>query len=182
MKLFYRLSTSFFAKGVPYTKHNWHCTTGFLINTAPLNVYWVIGLNLLEKINSIYFLVTWNLSESIFYIRISTKKQAFDFLKRNSYTNVCLQLLCDAKLMTSLLIFLISSKNLKWKQDFHTADYGITNFWILLFGGAKYQRGKEAETRGTKSNHYLINHNWYHVEKLAVFSSSNLKAQHKVLC
>ena len=43
--------------------------------------------------------------QSIFYIRISTKKQAFDFLKIKSYTNYCLKFLCDQKLITSLLIF-----------------------------------------------------------------------------
>ena len=31
------------------------------------------------------------------------KKQAFDFLKRNSYTNVCMKFLCDPKLITPLL-------------------------------------------------------------------------------
>ena len=36
---------------------------------------------------------------SFFYIRISTKKQPFYFLKRNSYTNVCFKFLCDAKLI-----------------------------------------------------------------------------------
>ena len=40
------------------------------------------------------------------------KKQAFDFSKGNSYTNACLKFLCDAKLITSVLIFLISTKNL----------------------------------------------------------------------
>ena len=88
-------------------------------------LHWVIGQSLLEKINSIYFrgislvfsrmsnfqyrslisnLITWNLSKSIFYIRISTKEQAFTFSKRNSYTNACFKFLCDA-LITSLLIF-----------------------------------------------------------------------------
>ena len=33
------------------------------------------------------------------------KEQAFGVLKRNSYTTVCLKFLCDAKLITSLLIF-----------------------------------------------------------------------------
>ena len=33
------------------------------------------------------------------------KKQAFDFLKRNSYTNICLKFCYDAKLITPLLIF-----------------------------------------------------------------------------
>ena len=31
------------------------------------------------------------------------KKQAFDFLKRNSYTNVCMKFLCDPKFITPLL-------------------------------------------------------------------------------
>ena len=31
------------------------------------------------------------------------KKQAFDFLKRNSYTNVCMKFLFDPKLITPLL-------------------------------------------------------------------------------
>ena len=35
----------------------------------------------------------------------SPGKQAFDFLKRNSHTNVSLKFLCDAKLITSFLIF-----------------------------------------------------------------------------
>ena len=33
------------------------------------------------------------------------KKQAFDFLKRISYTYACLKFFYDAKLITSLLIF-----------------------------------------------------------------------------
>ena len=48
----------------------------------------------------------------ILYSNLNKKKQAFDFSKGNSYTNACLKFLCDAKLITSILIFLISSKNL----------------------------------------------------------------------
>ena len=36
---------------------------------------------------------------------IRFKKQAFDFYKTNSYTNVCLKFLSDAKLITPLFIF-----------------------------------------------------------------------------
>ena len=43
--------------------------------------------------------------QSISYIRISTKKQAFNISERNSYTNACLKFLCDTKLITSLLSF-----------------------------------------------------------------------------
>ena len=28
------------------TKHNWHCTIGFLINTAPLNAYFILHYDL----------------------------------------------------------------------------------------------------------------------------------------
>ena len=57
-------------------------------------------------------LITWNLSKSIFYIQISTKKQAFDFSKRNSYTNACLTFLCDA-IDNVTSYFLISSKKIE---------------------------------------------------------------------
>ena len=95
-------------------------------------MHWVIALSVLEKIKSIYFqgislvlsriffqetecafknprgfisnLIIWNLSKSLFYIQISTKKQAFDFFKRNSYTNAFWKFLCNAKLITSLII------------------------------------------------------------------------------
>ena len=40
----------------------------------------------------------------LLYIFESPQKQAFNFLKRISYANVCLKLLCDAKLVMSLLI------------------------------------------------------------------------------
>ena len=33
---------------------------------------------------------------SFFYLRFSPKKQAYYFLQRNFYTNVCLKLICDA--------------------------------------------------------------------------------------
>ena len=36
---------------------------------------------------------------------IRFKKQAFDFYKTNSYTNVCFKFLSDAKLITPLFIF-----------------------------------------------------------------------------
>ena len=66
---------------------------------------------------------------------------------------------------------------------------GIIYFWVLLFGWAAYEGGKEAEVeRGAlMSNFCLISHRWYDVEKLPVPDSSNLNfsfsgAQQKVLC
>ena len=44
----------------------------------------------------IAMLITWNLSKSIFLIRISIKKQAFDLFKINSYTNAWLKFLYEA--------------------------------------------------------------------------------------
>ena len=86
---------------------------------------------------------------SFFYIRIFTKKQAFDFLKRNSYRKVCLKSLCDAKLITPLLIFYFLVKI--WTENSISLPIhsGITYFWIWLFGAAKYQGLDKAEARST---------------------------------
>ena len=100
--------------------------------------------------------ITWNLSKSIFYIRISTKKQAFDFSKWNSYTNTCLKFLCDAKLITSLLTFLISSKKLKavylsfhWFNDCRTRGFELVTrgFELVTRGFELVTRGFELVTR-----------------------------------
>ena len=102
-------------------------------------------------------LITWNLSKSIFYIRISTKKQAFDFSKWNSYTNTCLKFLCDAKLITSLLTFLISSKKLKavylsfhWFNDSRTRGFELVTrgFELVTREFELVTRGPELVTRG----------------------------------
>ena len=80
-----------------------------------LVMYWK-GLIIKIKVNFEFYDVTAWLTnnynthvaqyfQSIFNIRISTKKQAFDFSKTNSYTNAFLKFPCDAKLITSLLIF-----------------------------------------------------------------------------
>ena len=38
----------------PRTKHNWHCTIGFLINTAPLNVCFILHYHLFFR-NEVLF-------------------------------------------------------------------------------------------------------------------------------
>ena len=95
--------------------------------------------------------------QSIFYIRISTKKQAFDFPKTNSYTNACLKFLCDAKLITSPLIFLILSKNLKgvylsfhWFNDSQTRGFELVTrvFELVPRGFELVTHGFELITRG----------------------------------
>ena len=79
--------------------------------------------------------------------------------------------------------FLISSKNMKWKQHFH-----IDTFWSYLllnmavFWGLNIKEGMRQRRGALMSNHFLIGHRWYDMEKLTVPGSSNLKAQHKVLC
>ena len=75
------------------------------------------------------------------------------------------------KVMTPLLILTISSKNSKWKQHFHTC---LTELNIK-----KATRQKQGTLM---SNQCLICHCWCNVEELTVSSSSNLVAQHKVLC
>ena len=105
---------------------------------------------------------------------IRFKKQAFDFYKTNSYTNVCLKFLCDAYLITPFFYFLISGKNLKWKRHFnHDTIYsGITYFAIWLFGRAKYQGGDEAEAKDTDeqplSDKTLVDIMWRNLQGLLV--------------
>ena len=58
-----------------------------------------------------------------------TKKQAFDFYKRKCYTNACLKSPCDAKLITSPLIFKFLVKN--WRLF----TLVFINFMILKLVG-----------------------------------------------
>ena len=90
------------------------------------------------------------LSKSIFYIRISTKKHAFHFFKRSSYTNACLKFLCDTKLLTIL------SKNMKavyfsfhWFNDSRTSEFElVTRRFELVTGEFELvTRGFELVTR-----------------------------------
>ena len=61
---------------------------------------------------------------------------------------------------------------------------GITYFCIWPFGGAKYQGGAEAEARGTDEqpiSYKPLLTRCGETYKLTT-GTSNLKAQHKVLC
>ena len=97
-------------------------------------------------------LITWNLIT--LFIRLFPlhsniyKKQVFDFLKRCSYTNVCLKFLCDV-LITQLLIFRFLVKICHENRISILMHSGITSFWIWLFSGAKYQGRGKAGARGT---------------------------------
>ena len=42
-------------KSSPRTKHNWHCTAGFFINTAPRNVYFILHYHLRFFFECLYF-------------------------------------------------------------------------------------------------------------------------------
>ena len=114
---------------------------------------------------------------SFFCILISTKKLALNFLKRTSYTNVCLKFLCETKLTRLLLVFYFLIKI--WSENsisilIHSV---ITFFWIWLFLGAKYQGRDEVERQGA-----LMSLRWYDLDKLTVPCSSNLQTQLNVLC
>ena len=109
------------------------------------------------------------------------EKQAFDFFKRSSYTNVCLKFLCDA-IDNVTSYFLISSKYLKWKQHFHTDRLRITNFWIWLFVRPHIKETTRQKQGALMTNYFLISHRWCDAEKLTVPDSSDLGTQHKVLC
>ena len=56
----------------------------------------------------------------------------------------------------------------------------LPTFEYGCFGGAKYQGGDETEARGTDEQPLSDKPHWYHVEKLTMPDSSNLRAQDKV--
>ena len=60
------------------------------------------------------------------------KYQAFDFLKRNCYTNVCLKFFCDAKLITQLLIFLILNIKFEVKTRFGEGKISVKNLGFFF--------------------------------------------------
>ena len=108
---------------------------------------WKISMSPLCYNHILAILITLSIGLLLLYSN-PHKKQAFDFFKRNSYT--CLfNTLLWREIDNATSYFLTSCKNLKWTQNFH-----IDTFWNylllnLLFGGAKYQKGDEAEARGT---------------------------------
>ena len=59
----------------------------------------------------------------------------------NSYTNVSIKFLFDAKLITPLLFFLFLVKIGSENSIFIPIHSGITYLWIWLFDGDKYQGG-----------------------------------------
>ena len=113
-----------------------------------IHITWVIFQQFIRRdLKPVAFLVRiWSPSS---FFESPQKDRHSIFFQRNSYTNVCLKFFYDAKLMTLLLIFTISSKSLKWKQHFHTGNFGINYFWIWLFDRAKYQEGDWTGARGT---------------------------------
>ena len=70
----------------------------------------------------------------ILYSNLHTQKNRYSiFLKTNSYTNTRLKFRCDAKLITSLLFFLISTKNLKAVYlSFHWFDDSWNRWYELV--------------------------------------------------
>ena len=109
------------------------------------------------------------------------------FIKKNSYSNVCLKFLCDEKLITPLFIFNIPRKNLKWKQHFYTVtswNYLLLNtavWWGCISWMGRRQRWEGALI----SNLCLISHHWYEVKRLTAPGSSNANftgSQQNLLC
>ena len=108
-------------------------------------------------------LITWNLSKSIFSIRNSTKEQAFNFLKRNSYTNSYTNPLWH-EIDNITYYFLISSIILKavylsfhwfndsWTRGFELVTRGLElathGFELITCGFELVTRGFELVTRG----------------------------------
>ena len=100
----------------------------------------------------------------------------------NKFLHKCLFKISLWRVDEATSFFLISSKIWSKSAISIPIHSGTTYFWLSLFAGAKYQGGDEAEARALISNHCLINHCWYDLEKLTVPGSSNLKKQYKVLC
>ena len=94
--------------------------------------------------------------------------------------------------VTPLSIFVVSSKNLKWKQHFWTDtswNYLLLN--MVVWWGCISRRGKGRGEAGGEweplmSNLCLISHRWYDVEKRTVPGSSNLNliflGAHQTFC
>ena len=87
---------------------------------------------------------------SISYIRISTKKNRHSIFERNSCRNACFKFLCNTKLITSLLVFLICSKTLiafylsfRWFNDSWTRAFELVTYEFELL-----TRGFELVTCG----------------------------------
>ena len=125
--------------------------------------------------------ITITLSYAI--IRIWSISSIFKSPQKNRHSIfLCLKFLCDAKLITTLLIFQFLVKI--WSENSISVPVHsrITYFWIWLFGETKYKGGDAAEARGTDEQPLYDKPPLMLVEKLTVPGSNNLKAQHKVLC
>ena len=70
----------------------------------------------------------------------------------------------------------------KWKQFPYRYIPELSTFYLSTFMGLNIKEGRRQRQGALISNHCLISHRWYDVEKLTVSGSSNLKAQHKVFC
>ena len=91
----------------------------------------------------------------ILYLNLH-KKAGIQFFLKNPYANASLKFLCDTKLVTSLLIFLISCKNLKavylsfhWFDDSWTRGFKLATrkFGLVIHGFELVTRGFEVVTR-----------------------------------
>ena len=110
---------------------NLHSTKNLLLKVLHIHITWVIFEQFIRRDLKPVNLV------SCFYIRISAKRQAFNFFQRN----VCLKFLYDAKFITPHLIFQFLVKVYSENKISIPIHSGITYFWISLFDGTKYQEG-----------------------------------------
>ena len=87
-----------------------YCRSSFLIKTQNFRINRNNHRSSSSRVDLIRFLLLYSNIHKKKTQQQQQKKQtnktkAFDFLKRSSYTNVCLKFLCDAKLITPLPIF-----------------------------------------------------------------------------
>ena len=101
-----------------------------------------------------------NFKQIYIFIRISTKKQAFDFSKKNSYTNSLFKIPLWLEIDNATSYFLISSKHFKtlylschWFSASRTRE-----FELVTRGFELVTRGFELVTREFEL--VLFNFNW----------------------
>ena len=131
-------------------------------------------------------LITWNWKSLLIRLLLlysNLQRRAIQFFSKKFLHKCLFKIPLWRKVITSLLIFLISSINLMWKQNFHTDtfwNYLVFEYCCLV--GLNIKKRTRQRKGALMSNHCMISHHRYDVEKLTVPGNSNLKVQHKVLC
>ena len=105
-------------------------------------------------------------------------KAGIQFSAKKFLPKCFFQTILRSEIDSTTSYFLICSKTAfpyRYILELHIFEYGC-------LVGLNMKEGTRQRQEALMSNHCLINHRWYDVEKITVPGSSNLKAQHTVLC